>query len=120
MTTDYYIWPYYRLRISPTGVVLFSDSHYQKGKLLKFRLDGSGYQRVNLSNKTGKNVTYYIHDLVTREVLGPKPKGMTVNHIDGDKLNNHPDNLEYVTQAENIRHMYRLGLKKGKRCIRFI
>jgi hypothetical protein len=42
--------------------------------------------------------------------VGPRPDGHEVNHIDGDRENNHLANLEYVTHAENITHAYALGL----------
>ena len=35
----------------------------------------------------------------------PNPNGkLAVNHIDCDKTNNHVDNLEWVTYAENMKH----------------
>ncbi len=33
-----------------------------------------------------------------------------INHIDGNKLNNSLNNLEWVTTSENMKHAYKLGL----------
>ena len=42
----------------------------------------------------------------------PNPENKpTVNHIDGDKLNNHIDNLEWATHSENMQHSYDEGLR---------
>lgn len=40
-------------------------------------------------------------------------KRLCVNHIDGDKLNNSAENLEWVTWSENNIHAYKHGLKVG-------
>jgi hypothetical protein len=35
------------------------------------------------------------------------------NHIDGNKANNHADNLEWINRSGNIQHAYDLGLAKS-------
>lgn len=74
-----------------------------------------GYLYVNLSqlNKVRK---FNIHRLVASAFI-PNPKShLYVNHIDGVKLNNKSENLEWVSLKENERHAVLNGLKaKGER-----
>ena len=66
--------------------------------------------------RKGRAYAYKAHRLVAFAFLGPKPSPRhVVNHKDGDKLNNHADNLEWVTPAQNVRHAFRLGLQEPLR-----
>lgn len=55
-------------------------------------------------NKNGMREIKKIHHLVALTFLGECPDGYIVNHIDFNTHNNRLDNLEYITQLENIRH----------------
>lgn len=73
-------------------------------RILKPSMDRpNGYYQIKLS-KNGKLKTFKIHKLVIEHFLNKISKGLVVNHIDGNKLNNNINNLEICTQKDNIRH----------------
>ena len=95
------------------GLYLVSNDGRVKGtkskKVLKFSYSYNGYRRVKLY-RGAKGKTFMVHRLVANAfVLNPQNKPQ-VNHIDGNKQNNTVDNLEWVTQTENLVHAVRLGL----------
>jgi len=51
-----------------------------------------------------------VHRLVAQAFVPGQFAGACVNHIDGDKTNNIPANLEWTTLAENTRHQWATGL----------
>ena len=73
-----------------------------------------GYLHVSINGRRKD-----VHRLVA-ECFVPKPagEGLEVNHKDGDKLNNHASNLEWVSHLENVRHAYRTGLITGAQIAR--
>ena len=83
------------------------------GKILKTHLNRGGYQTLNIY-KNGKRHIFTVHRLVMEAFVSIRPDDMQVNHKDGDKTNNHLDNLEYVTISENHRHAFRIGLKSQR------
>lgn len=80
-----------------------------KAKYAKPTKAGNTYEFVRLTkNKEAK--IKYIHRIVAENFL-PLVEGKEwVNHIDGDKLNNKAENLEWCTPSENIRHAFDTGL----------
>ncbi len=57
----------------------------------------------------GKQTTVVTTPLVVAAWIGPRPEGLQIDHIDGNKANERIDNLEYVTQQENIQRSFRNG-----------
>lgn len=87
---------------------------YKNPHPIMMKYDSSGgYARVMLSkDKVFKR--FLVHRLVA-EAFIPNPLNKPeVNHIDGNKLNNCVDNLEWVTCKENKRHAIKNGLWQGK------
>lgn len=72
-----------------------------------------GYMRVVLV-KDGKNYNRCVHRLVLISFCGydANPDKKQVNHINGKKNDNRLENLEWVTQSENMKHAYKTGLEK--------
>ena len=80
--------------------------------ILKPSLNHKGYLRVYLS-KDSKKTTKTIHRLVAETFVPNLESKKTVNHIDGNKINNRADNLEWLSNTENQKHAWELGLKKA-------
>ena len=75
----------------------------KKGRIMKTRLNCYGYVRINLQQDKVKR-TAYVHHLVLRAFYPEiNPLGLTVDHIDRNKQNNHISNLRYMTDGENIK-----------------
>lgn len=78
------------------------------GKLVKAHPNMDGYLSFRPYPRPDLR-TERVHTLIALTFLGPRPDGLEVNHIDGDRQNNCAANLEYVDHAENVRHAWRLG-----------
>ncbi len=78
-------------------------------KIRKFSVNHKGYFQIMLyKDNVGKN--YRVNRLVAEAFIGNPYNKEQVNHIDGDKKNNHVSNLEWVTGMENIKHAIDNGL----------
>lgn len=82
---------------------VYSKSHK---KYLKATTNKDGYQMVYLQENS-KQTEFSIHRLVAISFIpNPENKGY-VNHKNGNKLDNHVNNLEWTTNSENIKHYHR-------------
>jgi hypothetical protein len=81
---------------------------YKTNKFLKTSIrmgNGCEYERIGLVDLNGKRKTFSIHRLVCLAFnYNENHQNLTVNHKDEDTLNNHIDNLEWMTISENIRY----------------
>lgn len=75
------------------------------------KVDQRGYDRVYLRAPKIRGRWFSVHILVMLAFIGPRPDGMHVNHIDGQKKNNALANLEYCTPSQNQKHSFALGLQ---------
>lgn len=80
--------------------------------MLKLSMTAPGYYRISLS-VLGKVRYQYVHRLVVETFIGHHPYKNVINHIDGNKLNNRVENLEWVTQSENAIHSHIRLLGEG-------
>jgi len=65
--------------------------------------NGNGYLRVNLT-KDGKSTTYYVHRLVAKAFCENADDSKSVNHINHVTTDNRAENLEWLTQKENVQY----------------
>ena len=90
-------------QVSNLGRVKSLGNHKtNKYKILKRCLDVHGYPKYSLTiNK--KTVSFRAHQLVAMAFLGHKPCGykVVVDHINNNKTDNRPENLQLISQREN-------------------
>lgn len=60
-----------------------------------------GYLRVHLRDKNRKRKIIRVHRLVAQALIENPFNLETVDHIDNDKTNNHPTNLQWMTSSYN-------------------
>ena len=95
-TKGYYISSLGRFK-NKKGVIMCNYKPHHSGYI---------YVRVNIKK-------YALHRLVALTFITNLEKKPFVNHIDGNKLNNCMENIEWVTCSENNKHAHKFGLNKG-------
>lgn len=100
---------------------VYTDGTFNYIKLTPYTACGKrknrpeGYAMVDIPSRKS------VHRIVAEAFIPNPHKKSQVNHIDGDIHNNNVENLEWVTNQENVIHSFRVlcrqpsgGRKKGK------
>ena len=119
-------WPGYFLNITEHSIDVYSSWGTSKGRPMKGqkreiitiknkrkkisqRKSKYGYVRLNLSvGKTGRKQVF-LHRLIAETLIPNQNNLECVDHIDGNKLNNHPSNLQWITRGNNVRKAQDMG-----------
>lgn len=81
---------------SSWGRIAVQQTLFDAPRIVARRRDHHGYLAVRLAGSVVQ-----LHRLVADAWHGPKPAGLQVRHLDGDKLNSTPGNLAYGTARDN-------------------
>ena len=106
-----------KYQISNTGKVksidrIDANGRFRNGIELKQLIESQGYYRVTLWHNRYEKEDIRVHYLVAKHFIPNSENKPTVNHKDGNKLNNNVSNLEWNTYSENNLHAYKIRLKK--------
>ena len=97
--------------ISNYGKVFSKDKNSEE----KMFLSGRGYYSISVWFGSRKNRKNYIVSRLVAKAFIPNPNNLPqVNHIDGNKLNNCVDNLEWCSASYNNIHAIKTGLRTYK------
>lgn len=79
-------------------IVIVDDGDYDKLIQYKWQYNNKwGYiSRSKMGD--GKQSTWYMH----WDIMGKPPKGMDIDHINRDKLDNRKENLRMISHRENL------------------
>lgn len=84
-----------------------------KGQIISPYVNSAGYMCVTLY-RAGKKRNEKVHSLVAKAFIPNELNKKTVNHIDENKLNNTVENLEWMTNSENVNYGTRIQRVKEK------
>lgn len=95
---------FYKLNKFPEYYISKEGQFYstKQFKIMKVRITPGGYLSISLRRQQ-----YFIHRILLEQFMINKPENyeqLKINHINGNKQDNRLENLEYVTQIQNIRH----------------
>lgn len=101
--------------------LLLKDSRYKINKdgTIYSNISGS-FKKMKCKKQSFSYIVYKrkqipIHRIIASKFISKISKGFVVNHIDGNQKNNHVDNLQIVTQKENMIHSSRVLKKVPKK-----
>lgn len=95
--------------ITEFGDVIPFRRQGSNGNPLKHQIMKNGYHKVWLRND-GEKECKYVHRLVAEHFIPNPLNKPCINHLDGNKDNNHVSNLEWCTYSENMKHAIKNGL----------
>ena len=76
-----------------------------KMRLHKGAINNSGY-RLTAIRYNGNTIHYLYHRFIYECNHGVIPDGYVVDHIDNNKMNNNIENLQVITQCQNLKKNY--------------
>lgn len=82
-----------------------------KNRLLRPYKNNKGYLNTSLYLNNSR-YRFLVHRLVALNFIENYENKDTVNHKDGNKLNNDISNLEWMSNEENLKHSYVSGIRK--------